>query len=148
MDRQVYGRVETGWLPTREPSGLGKIPLFARGIHPVVITKWGFFSRKDNRGGRKNHPLMCCRGNTPGTRFIRTKPIVGIRPLVEAYSDPGAIVLDPSAGSGTTGAAARNCGRRFILLEKAERMSSVAGDRLATQNGLAGQWNAVRASSE
>lgn len=46
------------------------------------------------------------------------KPLVGIKPLIEAFSHPNDIVLDPFAGSGTTGIAARDCGRRFILIEK------------------------------
>jgi DNA modification methylase len=46
------------------------------------------------------------------------KPMVGIAPLVQSYSHPGDIVLDPFAGSGSTGRAARDCGRRYILIEK------------------------------
>ena len=45
------------------------------------------------------------------------KPVVGIVPLIEAFSRPGDIVLDPFAGSGTIGVAARSCGRQFILIE-------------------------------
>ncbi len=46
------------------------------------------------------------------------KPVIGIAPLIEAYSNPGDIVLDPFAGSGTTGVAALACQRRFVLIEK------------------------------
>jgi len=34
------------------------------------------------------------------------KPVIGIVPLIQAYSNPGDIMLDPFAGSGTTGVAA------------------------------------------
>lgn len=54
-----------------------------------------------------------------GNRFHPTqKPVEAIVPLIEAYSQPGDVVLDPFAGSGTTAIAARRQGRRFILIEK------------------------------
>jgi adenine-specific DNA-methyltransferase len=58
------------------------------------------------------------------------KPVIGIAPLIEAYSNPGDIVLDPFAGSGTTGVAAKGCYRRFILIEKVWHDCHVARDRL------------------
>jgi len=45
------------------------------------------------------------------------KPLEAIRPLIEAYSRPGDIVLDPFAGSGTTAAASRQLHRSFIGIE-------------------------------
>jgi site-specific DNA-methyltransferase (adenine-specific) len=41
-----------------------------------------------------------------------------VTPLIEAYSRPNALVLDPFAGSGTTGVAALLCRRRCLLIEK------------------------------
>ena len=37
--------------------------------------------------------------------------------LVEAFSKPGDIVLDPFVGSGTTAAAAKKLGRRYIAID-------------------------------
>ena len=59
------------------------------------------------------------------------KPVVGIAPLIEAFSRPGDIVLDPFAGSGTTGAAARSCRRQFILIESDWHCCRKARARLA-----------------
>ena len=58
------------------------------------------------------------------------KPVVGLVPLLLAYSRPGDIVLDPFAGSGSTGAAARKCGRRYILIEKVWNQFLVARSEL------------------
>lgn len=58
------------------------------------------------------------------------KPVLAIAPLIAAYSCPGAIVLDPFAGSGTTGLAARICGRRFILIENVQHHCQTARARL------------------
>lgn len=64
------------------------------------------------------------------------KPVVALVPLIKAYSRPGDIILDPFAGSGTTGVAAKGCGRRFILIEKEQRFCRMAAGRVA-QNPLA-----------
>ena len=46
------------------------------------------------------------------------KPVGLIQRLIESFCRRGGVVLDPFAGSGTTGIAARNCTRDFILIEK------------------------------
>jgi DNA modification methylase len=58
------------------------------------------------------------------------KPISAMTALITAFSKPGAIVLDPFAGSATTGIAALDCGRRFIMIEKMPRHYRVARSRL------------------
>ena len=42
------------------------------------------------------------------------KPVALMRWLVETYSYPGALVVDPCAGSGSVGAACAECGRDFL----------------------------------
>jgi len=59
------------------------------------------------------------------------KPISSLLPVMRAFSQPDAITLDPFAGSGTTGVAARECGRRFILIEKDAGYHHAASKRLA-----------------
>jgi site-specific DNA-methyltransferase (adenine-specific) len=44
----------------------------------------------------------------------------------------GGVVLDPFAGSATTGIAALNSGRRFIGVELTEHYAEVAANRLRT----------------
>lgn len=68
---------------------------------------------------------------TGNRHHTNEKPVIGIRPLVEAYSRPGDIVLDPFAGSGTTAVAAKAVGRHFILIENVEHICRVARRRLA-----------------
>jgi len=58
------------------------------------------------------------------------KPVIAIKPLIEAYSRPGDVVLDPFAGSGTTAVAARVCQRRFIVIEKDYHHFKLAAHRL------------------
>ena len=68
---------------------------------------------------------------TGNRHHTNEKPLIAIVPLIEAYSKPGDIVLDPFAGSGTTAVAAKATHRRFILIEKAGRDCRVARSRLA-----------------
>jgi len=61
------------------------------------------------------------------------KPLPLMRELVELFTDPGETILDPFAGSGTTGVAAYQLGRKAILVELAERWCEVAAKRLEAQ---------------
>ena len=46
------------------------------------------------------------------------KPVSILSDLIELCTAPGDLVLDPFAGSGSTGVAAWNSGRKFLLIEK------------------------------
>jgi len=59
------------------------------------------------------------------------KPVEVIQQLIEAFSKRGDVVLDPFAGSGTTGVAAQKCGRQFVLVEKVQEHWKDAHDRIA-----------------
>jgi DNA modification methylase len=50
---------------------------------------------------------------------------------VTDFSDPGELVCDPYAGSGTTGLACGQLGRRFIGWERDTAMAALAQRRLA-----------------
>ena len=58
------------------------------------------------------------------------KPVIALTPLIQTYSRPGGIVLDPFAGSGSTGIAARACNRQFIIIEKDWNYYQIARRRL------------------
>jgi len=58
------------------------------------------------------------------------KPVKLIEALIEMSTLRGHVVLDPFAGSGTTGLAARNTDRDFILIEKSEVHVATINSRL------------------
>ena len=62
------------------------------------------------------------------------KPLDLMLDLVELFTDPGDVVLDPFCGSGTTGVACIRLGRRFIGIEKNAKYATVAQERLAAES--------------
>jgi DNA modification methylase len=66
-----------------------------------------------------------------GNRLHPTqKPLSVLRPLIEAFSAPGGLVLDPFAGSGSTLFAARSLNRRYVGIELDEKYHAIASRRL------------------
>jgi len=53
------------------------------------------------------------------------KPLGVVRRIVRASCPPGGVVLDFFAGSGTTGAAARELGRRFLMVDSSDEALAV-----------------------
>jgi site-specific DNA-methyltransferase (adenine-specific) len=65
------------------------------------------------------------------TGYPTQKPLGILRRIVAASSPPGGAVLDFFAGSGTTGVAAHELGRRFILVDNNPQALAVMRARLA-----------------
>jgi modification methylase len=72
--------------------------------------------RLKNADGKKSHPTQ--------------KPEALLHRVLLSSTNPGDVVLDPFFGSGTTGAAAKRLGRRFIGIERDPDYLQVARDRL------------------
>ena len=53
-----------------------------------------------------------------------------LRPVIEAFTEPGEIVLDPFCGSGSTLLAAKILGRRYIGIELDAGYAKAAQGRL------------------
>ncbi len=68
---------------------------------------------------------------TEGREHTTEKPLRLMQDLMQIVP-PGGLVLDPFAGSGTTGVAALNEGRKFIGVELTEHYAEVAANRLRT----------------
>lgn len=58
------------------------------------------------------------------------KPVSLMEDLLRAFTDPGELVLDPFAGSGTTGVACKRLGRRFLGFERDPKFHAAAVKRL------------------
>lgn len=72
------------------------------------------------------------------------KPDRMIQDMITTSTRPGELVLDPFAGSGTTGVAAMLTGRRAVLIEQDEKYCEIIANRLTVAAGdlFAGQEGA------
>jgi adenine-specific DNA-methyltransferase len=87
---------------------------------------------KGNPPTPKNPPADVLAWHYTGNRLHPTqKPVASLTPLIEAFTRLGDVILDPFAGSGTTGVAARQCRRRFLLIEKDADYFRAAKNRLS-----------------
>ncbi len=60
------------------------------------------------------------------------KPVEALRPLIECFTRPGELVLDPFCGSGSTLEAARDLGRDWLGIELDPTHQTTAINRLQT----------------
>jgi adenine-specific DNA-methyltransferase len=60
----------------------------------------------------------------------RQKPLSVLKPLIEAFSEPGQLILDPFTGSGSTLLAAKQLGRSYIGIELDRNYHALATHRL------------------
>ncbi|ENJ3380613.1 site-specific DNA-methyltransferase [Salmonella enterica] len=65
------------------------------------------------------------------------KPVALLEDLIQTYSNPGDTVLDFTMGSGSTGVACMNTGRRFIGIEKEQRYFDIAATRIEKSEQVA-----------
>ena len=73
---------------------------------------------------------MLNRGGNDARVHTTQKPDSLMEALVRDFTDPGDLICDPFAGSGTTGVAAIRLGRRFIGWEKSPQYHAIAVKRL------------------
>lgn len=98
--------------------GTNKVPSLKRfatalkndGIKAQTIWTWDEVGHTQD--GRKEQIALI-----PGDPFKTPKPERLIHRIVTLASDPGDLILDSFAGSGTTGAVAHKMGRRWIMVE-------------------------------
>lgn len=64
-------------------------------------------------------------------RYPTAKPVKLLERIVQMTTDPGDRVLDPMAGSGTTGAACKALNRRCILMDQNEQAVEIMRARFA-----------------
>lgn len=81
-----------------------------------------------------------------GSKHPTVKPVDLMRWLCRLVTPPGGLVLDPFAGTGTTGLAALNEGFSAILIEREERFVADINRRLAWARGEAAHTGQIIAS--
>lgn len=153
------GRVARRWILTFctvEQSGLWASAFVAAGVQYIRTCAWvktgstpqfsgdrpavGFEAivvahrkgRKRWNGGGSHglwtHPIV--KPQTGARLHTTPKPLPLMRELVDLFSEPDELILDPFAGSGSTGIAALALGRRFVGFELSPEYHAIACRRL------------------
>ena len=109
--------------------GKDELSLFNADQIPLVERK----SPKGKYVGDKkvNSVWSITMGNTDPQRtgYPNQKPLQLVEPFILVHTNPGDLVFDPFAGSGTTGAAAQKHGRNFVLCDTNPEAVQVMVDR-------------------
>lgn len=82
------------------------------------------------RRGELRHPSSVQKFNRQVGLHPTQKPVALMEYLIRTYTNEGDLVLDNCMGSGTTGVACADTGRRFIGIEKDERYFQIAKERI------------------
>ena len=112
-ERYVFNRDEIDRIPYLAPGLVGKEKA-ERGKLPTDV--WWQTIVGTNAKERTGYPTQ--------------KPIALAERIIRASSNPGELVLDPFAGSGTVGAAAEQLGRRYLLIDDNPEAVAVMRERL------------------
>jgi site-specific DNA-methyltransferase (adenine-specific) len=117
------------WVkPDSAPQFTGDRP--AMGYESIVCA-WGQSGRSQWQAGGKRGVYASLVRDGDVRLHPTQKPLLLMRALVQDFTKPGDVVLDPFMGSGTTGVACLEHGRRFIGIEQDPRYFALACDRLA-----------------
>lgn len=113
--------------PNPTPKFMGNGP--AQGFEAIVTTWVGTGQSIWNGGGKSGvyDYLRVAEGRMHETE----KPLALMEQLLIDFSKPGQTICDPFMGSGTTGVAAKNLGRKFVGWEIDKKVFDVAQRRIS-----------------
>jgi DNA modification methylase len=123
--KRAYG-IQWGYLFTREELAylvLGDVKKPRKFTVPLLDVKRGY-AGYDSKYPAKSDFLRRTNVWDDVTEIMRGKTHINQKPQrlmeipIEIHTEPGEVVLDPFAGSGTTAHAARKLGRRFVVVEQ------------------------------
>lgn len=113
-DEWTFNREEIDRIPYMAPGLVGSDKA-ARGKLPTDV--WWMTIVPTSSSERTGYPTQ--------------KPLGLAKRIIAASSNPGDMVADFFAGSGTTGVAAKALGRRYLLVDQAPEAVAIANQRLA-----------------
>lgn len=132
-----YRRTMVWIKPDSAPQFTGDRP--GQGYECISVAWCGEGRSKWNGGGRRGvltHTIGVHGGHGAGryrNDHPTTKPLPLMLELLELFTSPGELVVDPFCGSGSTGVAAIRLGRRFIGIEIDPTYAELARERLEAE---------------
>lgn len=126
-------------LPTYNPQFFEGKPLHGMGTAYIdseqVNNNYGKFVKDEDsnkrEGSTQKFPRSVLKYNRPHPPIHPTqKPVDLLEYLIKTYTNEGDVVLDFTIGSGSTGVACRNTGRKFIGIELDSNYYNIAKERI------------------
>lgn len=108
------------------PAGAGRHCWGFKNLHPVLL----YGKAPDLNKGAKEPTVLRSSATSERNGHPCPKPLEWMRWLIRLATRPGELIVDPFAGSGTTGVAAALEGRRCILIEKEPAYAQICRDRV------------------
>ena len=104
-----------------------------RGVNPARAN-----SKLEKKIEKTGYPRQILEFSNPNNNILHPtqKPVDLIEYLIKTYTQEGETVLDFTFGSGTTGVACMNTGRKFIGIELDEKYFMVGGERIINNSGV------------
>jgi site-specific DNA-methyltransferase (adenine-specific) len=140
----VTGHLNAHRMPMRKHEDVlvfakGNAPYFPQGlVQYQKVKRRGHNGSNFGKSGAENfqeftnYPRSIIQfNNDPKPVHPTQKPVALMEYLIRTYTNEGDTVLDNCMGSGTTGVACVNTGRRFIGMEMEEKYFSIAQTRIA-----------------
>lgn len=121
-------------LPTYNPQKTTGHPRKTAGRKEIGSEVYGKGVKKTNYDSTERYPRSIqtySRGSKVSGLHPTQKPVDLLEYLIKTYSNEGETVLDNTMGSGTTGVACKNLGRKFIGIEIDQKYFDVASERIA-----------------
>jgi site-specific DNA-methyltransferase (adenine-specific) len=112
-------RAETGKIRVKTP------------VNPSTIGRnYNIRLQEEKKYGELRLPSSVLKFNCETGFHPTQKPVALFEYLIKTYTNPGDLVLDNCAGSGTTGVACKKLNRRCIMIEKEKKYCDIAIERL------------------
>lgn len=121
-DIVVFGKGKTQYFPIKEPrkgGGASRVKYEFNGSNTGKRDTYNGFqdTRKGHREEELRYPSSIQKFNTEVGKHPTQKPVALMEYLIKTYTNKDETVLDFTMGSGTTGVAAMNTGRKFVGIE-------------------------------
>lgn len=113
----------------KKTHGMGDLKgSFAPRYEAIIFASKGRYEFPEKR---PDDLIACAKVGNQSLAHPNEKPVALLEQLIEATTVPGALILDPFAGSGSTLVAAAKKGRQYIGIEIDEQYSKLVAARVA-----------------
>lgn len=143
----IFGKGKTKYYPQMQARSENGQKMVKANVtfKPKIDTVYG---NANSKGGKKGHlnllqrfPSSVQKFNCQVGHHPTQKPVALLEYLIKTYTLEGETVLDNTMGSGSTGVACVNTGRKFIGIEQDDKYFAIAQQRIAEAHKPQELWS-------